>query len=138
MTPSRVRQRKRILRARKVNEQIAHIDHLAASVAEAEAAALAVRLSEEIARCALTPGSTSGQMLAARAALADRLVRAVDKVALRQSALSASEKLAAQRRLVARISRRSAEMLTERATNEAEAAADRRLSTPYRKQEKPR
>jgi hypothetical protein len=125
MSRARFRQRQRILRARTVSERVAHMDHLAANDAQSDAAALADRLANEIARCGLATGATTGQMLAARAALAGRLALAMASMAQRQNALSASATLAASRSLAARQAKRQAELLTERTWTGLQKLADK-------------
>jgi hypothetical protein len=136
VSPARVRQRQRILRARSVSERIARVEHLAASDARAEAAALAQRLAKEIGHVGTNKGATTGQMLAARAALAGRLRQAVGSISVREAALSANEALAANRSVAARQAKRSAEKLTARATVAAEAASEKRFAAVARRVER--
>lgn len=133
MTPRRLKQRRRILAARAIAERIAAADHAAALQARAEAAALAARLNHEVGLSAAGTGRTDGGLLAARAALADRLITATAHVAAREGALSAGEALAASRAMTARLARRSAETLVERAETAVAAAVDRRLTLPPRR-----
>jgi hypothetical protein len=133
MTPQRLKQRRRILNARAVSERIAAADHAAAMLARADAAALAEKLAREVGLSAAGTGRTNGALLAARAALSDRLNAAVVSMAVRESALSAGEKLAASRAIAARLARRSAETLVERAETAVSAASERRLTLPPRR-----
>lgn len=133
MNPRRVQQRQRILRARSVAERIAQADHLVATDARLEAAALARRLAHEVALIGGARGLTDGQMLSARAALAQRLAHAVGSMAAREVALSAGETLAAHRVANARLARRTAETLVERAESAASVASDRRFAVPHRR-----
>ena len=133
MNPRRVKQRQRILRARSVAERIAQAEHVVATDARTEAAALARRLAHEVALTGGGRGLTDGQMLAARAALAQRLAQAVDSMAAREVALSAGEAMAAQRAATTRLARRTAETLVERAQSAASVASDRRFAVPHRR-----
>lgn len=133
MSPRRLQQRRRILKARAVSERIAAADHVAATLARADAKALAERLAREVGLSAAGTGRTSGVLLAARAALADRLHAAIVGMAARENALSAGERLAASRAMAARLARRSAETLVERAQSAVSAASERRLTLPPRR-----
>jgi hypothetical protein len=130
MSPRRLQQRRRILAARAISERIAAADHAAATQARADAAALAKRLAREIDFTAPGAGQTSGAMFAARAALSDRLRAATATVAAREGALSAGETLAASRAMAARMQRRSAESLVERAEDAVTLANERRHALP--------
>jgi hypothetical protein len=133
MTGARLRQRQRILRARTISERIARAEHVAAQAAEADGQALAQRLAHEVALVGTSDGITSGQMLAARAALAERLHNAMGAMAQRREMLAAQEALAAGRSQRARQSRRSAEMLAERGERSAEIDRERRAAVPQRR-----
>ncbi len=133
MNPRRLKQRRRILGARAISERIAAADHAAATVARADAAALAERLAREVGLSAAGTGRTTGALLAARAALVDRLLAATVSVATRASALTAGETLAASRAVAARVQRRTAETLVERAEHAVTLASERRLLLPPRR-----
>jgi hypothetical protein len=130
MSPDRLRQRQRIMRARVIMERIAKIDHLAAQDAQADAAGLAQRLMREIALIDGGGGPVSGAQLSARGALAMRLQQAAHNLFLRELELVTETGWAASRSLSARVARRSAEMLAERALEAVDAAAEARVSVP--------
>lgn len=138
MNARRLKQRRRILAARAIAERLATADHLEATRARADAAALADRLNREIGLSAAGTGQTNGGLLAARAALASRLIAATASVAAREHELSAGEALAASRAMAARVARRSAETLVERAEVAVAVSSDRRMALPPRRNQERR